>query len=433
MDASLAGLQNLIGFHTIARRHESLYAFVARLIRSNLLSERETREILPKSWALSAFAPDDDEVPSPLEDFRAAIPLDARGGEQHKLSIDPWILLPSIAKASKRRLRGCAACFEAGHHSYAFQDSLLARCPQHGLALSDRCPHCSAPLWWRHSPMHQSAFRCPRGCDLMGGLHVGLDDDAFACLAEHLDRHLVLIENLRSRASFVSGPAHVIYPPRLADPELDDVARPADGLTGAILKAIRPHVRNFPKLGAHHDQASGDWRIEVRPIMYASETSAEESNVLESKTRRMMAAFRRGTFRTELPLGDSLDDALLARLGMHAMLAKDRDMPQISVASYMLTTSEVSCLQRILSAGHAAAHAHYDLALRATLEMAASRQDEREDGTRQRAALSIGETITGLIQTPKRLLWIQGNTAIPSHSADAAWASFSESTNYFDT
>jgi hypothetical protein len=226
----------------------------------------------------------------------------------------------------------------------------------------------------------------------------------------------------------VSGPTHVAYPPRLAEPDYDEIIRPAGGLIGAMLTSIRPYVHDLPHLEAHHDQAAGVWKIQVRPIK-----RPRKVEMLEQKTRRMLAAFRRGAFRTELPSGDAIDEVLLTKLGMHGMLVNDRDEAQISVASYMLTTLEVNALQSILSAGHAVAHAHYELALRDTLETAVIRQAERDDSARQRVALSIGETISGLIQTPRRVLWIRGCTTAAAHKASAAWASFTEPTSYFDT
>lgn len=424
MHAPLAGLQNLIGFHTIARRHESLYAFVARLVRSNLLTDSEVRGLLPRSWILRAFAPDDDEVPNPATDFQVALPSTSECQVEHKVSIDPWILFPSIARASKRRLRGCPNCFESGHHSYAFQDSLLSRCPVHRVPLSDRCPHCATPLWWRHSTIRESSFTCPRGCDLMGGLYAGLDDDDFDRLAKQLDKHVALVNQLRTDAPFVSGLTHISYPPRLADTNHEDTYRPGSGLAGALVSAARPYANHIPALEEHYEQANDSWEIQVQPL-----EALCEIDQVEQKTRRMMAAFRRGAFRTELPLSSPIDKALLDRLGMHAMLVDYRDAPQISVASYMLTTQEFNALQRILSAGHAAAHTHYDLALRDILDVAVDRHAEREDSSLPREAMATAETVSGLMQTETQVLWIRGHSAKLSEAADVAWASFSELTD----
>jgi len=417
MDTPLAATQNLIGFHTIARRHESLYGFVARLVRSNLLSDREISELLPRSWTLRAFAPDDYEAPSPLADYRMYLPLDARHDEEHKLSIDSWLLFPSIANASKGRLRGCPACFELGLHSYAFQDNLLSKCPLHGLPLSDCCFHCATPLLWRHGSISDSAFKCPRGCDLMGAMHAGLDETVFDNLAKHLDRHLALINNLRSVVNFSSGPTHVIYPPRMSAADYGDTVRPSDGLVGAILTAIRPHVRNLPILEEHHDQGNGTWIVQAQPIKHCP-----TDETLGREATDMMEALRRGIFSTELPLANSIKKAFLERLGAHVRLVRDQDPLRVSVASFMLTDAEFNSLRRILSGSDQAARMHYDLAVRDVLKMGAARQVERLFSPQQWTALRIVETISGLIQTPKNLLWIRGQTRTSPSIANQGWA-----------
>lgn len=427
MKSSLEDANRLIGFSTVSRRHESLYAFIARLVRSNLLSDRETRDLLPASWILRAFAPDDSEVPSPASDFLAALPLPVQVDVESKVSIDPWILFPTIAKASKRRLRGCPACFELGHHSYAFQDELLSRCPVHDLPLSDRCPHCAAPLWWRHRTIRESVFKCPRGCDLMSGLHAGLDDDVFEHLARHLDKHLAILKQLRSEAAFVSGPTHISYPPRLASTSYEDIYRPSPGLTGALLGAIRPYISGLSVLEQHYAQSDSAWAVKAQPL-----GPLPKFDQVEQQTKRMMVEFRRGTFRTELPLSTSISQALIDKLGMHAMLEETHNAPRISLASYMITTSEFNALQRILSTGQDAAHTHYDMALHEILHTAVNRYVEQEDASRPRKAIRIAETVSGLIQTPEQILWIRGRALTQATEAEAAWKSFSDSTDALD-
>ena len=258
----------------------------------------------------------------------------------------------------------------------------------------------------------------------MGGLYTGLDDDVFERLAKQLDKHAALVNQLRIDAPFVSGLAHISYPPRLTDTSHEDIYQPGSGLAGALIGAARPYTDDIPALEEYYELANDIWQFQVLPL-----EALCEIDQIDQKTRRMMAAFRRGAFRTELPLSSSIDTALLGRLGTHAMLVDYRDAPQISLASYMLTTQEFSALQRILSAGHSAAHMHYDLALRDILGMAVDRHAEREDGSLPRRAMAIAETISGLMQTRRQVLWIRGHSSIPAAAADAAWASFSELTD----
>lgn len=417
MDVPTAALHSLIGFHTIARRHESLYAFVARLVRSNLLYEREVWDLLPKSWVLSVFTSKDDDVDGLLTDFSRALPSVAAQDLQSKLSIDPWLLFPSITDAAKRRLRGCPKCLALGYHSYAFHDSLLAACPLHQLPLSDRCPHCSTPLWWGYSGPRDSAFKCPRGCDLLTGLHSGLDDELFDQLAGHLDRHFALIGQLRAFMRFASGPVRAIHPHRLSDPDYYDGVRPLEGLVPAILAAVRHYVKDLPKLEAHYEQASNAWDIYVRPV-----EEHEIINPATQDTRQMMSAFRRGIYRTELPLGSPIDADLLEKLDAFAMLVNDGVVPQISLESYVLTNADVHSLALILSAGHDASYAHYDLALRDLLESIAVHFRRTEDGCTETSGLFVAESISGLLQTPMALLWIRAQVTRASQDAGATYS-----------
>jgi hypothetical protein len=224
--------------------------------------------------------------------------------------------------------------------------------------------------------------------------------------------------------SFASGLTHITYPPRSADTSYEDIYRPGSGLTGALVSAVRPFTEDIPELEGHYEQSNGTWEIQVQPL-----GALCEIDQVEQKTRRMMTAFRRGAFRTELPLSLSINKALLDRLGMHAMLVDYRDAPQISIASYMLTTQEFNALQRILSTGLVAAHVHYDLALRDILAVAVDRHAEREDCSLPRTAMAIAETISGIVQTKRQALWVRGRSLISPEGADAAWASFSELTD----
>ena len=261
----------------------------------------------------------------------------------------------------------------------------------------------------------------------MSGLHAGLDDDVFEHLARHLDKHLAILKQLRSEAAFVSGLTHISYPPRLASTSYEDIYRPSPGLTGALLGAIRPYISGLPVLERHYAQSDSAWAVEAQPL-----GPLPKFDQVEQQTKRMMVEFRRGTFRTELPLSTSISQALIDKLGMHAMLEETRNATRISLASYMITTSEFNALQRILSTGQDAAHTHYDMALHEILHTALNRYVEQEDASRPRKAIRITETVSGLIQTPEQILWIRGRALTQATEAEAAWKSFSDSTEALD-
>ncbi|WP_445143309.1 hypothetical protein [Dyella sp. Tek66A03] len=425
MDNDASSLEKLIGFDTISRRYESLYAFVARLIRSNLLSDGEARRFIPKSWVIKIFAPDDEASPDPGPDFRKYV--DSRFSALTKLDIEPWAPFPTLTSVSQRCLRGCQTCLELGHHSYAYQGDLIARCPIHDEPLTHRCPHCQTPLWWRHSTISESAFRCPRGCDLLGGLHMGLEATTLNDLAFFFRRHLALIRRIRSTLRFASSPIYVAYPPRLIDLPIEEQGLPSLGLLPAIVDALRPYGPELPTFEKHHGQSHGAWRIKVTPFPLTNDAPASATESLN-----LLQAFKRGAFRTELPAPSPLAPALLRKLKDYVMLIEGNPVPRISVASYLVTTGEVAALQRLLAKDNdqGQTQMHYELLLHDILGRGLKRQEERQRPESRPRALGVAESVSAVMRLASGLFRVQGYTATDIVRARDSWKDFAESVDY---
>lgn len=328
--------QNLIGFQSIARPYESLYAFISRLIRANLLNRSEVYAIFPRSWLFDAFeAPRTESVlvPSLLE-F-----CDELEDATLKTTITPWEPFPGLSVVD--RLRGCRSCFSMGYHSYAFQSDVIQRCPVHQDALTDICPYCGTGLIWPQPSIGLRALQCPAGCDLMQGPFDGLLSSHLPIEAR-LAEHAIFVKELQMACKFLSTPFFVRYPPF----RLDEQYKRSPGLTAAIIEALRRVAPGVPELKDYHRATGSCWEVRVRRVarLTPKELADEQRN-------RFMRRFQRGIFNTRVPILQESSTTRRFRSAPKESPIRVRmrgRYPVIDAEPYVFLNSELQALRSLL-------------------------------------------------------------------------------------
>ncbi|CAD7716544.1 hypothetical protein LMG31884_22160 [Xanthomonas hydrangeae] len=331
----IANTRHLIGVSSIDRPFESWYAYISRLIRSNLLSSADATKFLPADWVKLAFTPDDlaTVVPSAL----MCGPLD-----QYKLQPNAWKLFPSLCSSPPECLRGCPVCLANGYHSYAMQDDLLVKCPIHGCLLSHVCLHCGVPLVKSAVSPISNALRCPRGCSLSVATHSGLHVPQLDLMTSSLGEHLRWITHARAAITPCCQPVYIAYPPHVLSVEGEASMRPSHGLVVALIRQLNAAGAKLPSPLSYHAFDEGKWQIQVtRWEMQGgrSEASASRSAQAHRDT------FRRGAFVTRVPIC-SINSWLAWKdtfkwdetAQLVNLVNAVRDIVAIELPSYLLTT-----------------------------------------------------------------------------------------------
>ena len=405
-------LERLIGFDTFKRPLESWYAFVSRLIRTNLLSDIEIRQYLPADWIRWAFAPHEVQASdlTSLDLYVGALP-----DVELKLQPVAWQPFPELSSAPPECLRGCPRCLQEGYHSYAMQGDLIARCPVHDEALVHRCPHCDTQLLWHTRSPGRSAFHCPAGCLLLEGTHSGLHMPHEEQMTTALQEHLAWTQALREVVSFVSGPVHIAYPPYLAVASLRTPPLPSSGLLPALLHAMTAVRLAVPPFACYHEQSQGRWAIKVMPWTWNRADTPVEDQV--DNYRR---AFRRGAYRTYVPLVNPevfeqwLANSEAANGNWHGGGVEEGNGCTIfGLPSYFVTNSELIALRRLLARGNSnpgLACAHYAQVLTELLEHARLRRIALDRLEEPSPHVTVAENFDAIVLTDRGYWRVCGRT-----------------------
>lgn len=228
--------EEMIGFDTLLRRHESLYAFVGRVIRLNLLRESELPLVFDRQMLRTAFAP-------PI-----AGRSDRAWGKEwgldddllkDKTKAEEWQIFACLEDPEQLFIRACPACLAEGVHVMAFQSELLELCPVHRMPLTRCCPTCGRPMLWKSAASYsRSAFRCVKGCDYLSCPDDGLLGD----LAGELEIVTVQLQKYRAlvRSQVLMGEGAVIA--RL--PPAGTADNPPRGLIRSLLSGVADFVED---------------------------------------------------------------------------------------------------------------------------------------------------------------------------------------------
>ena len=419
-------LERLIGFDTLSRPLESWYAFVGRLIRANLLNDVDIRHQLPADWVRWAFAPHAVQT-SDL----AAPGADIKGLPDPQLKLRPvaWHPFPDLSSTPPECLRGCPQCLQAGYHSYALQGDLIARCPVHDEALVYRCPHCDTPLLWQARSPGLSAFHCPAGCPLLEGVHSGLHVPHEAQITAALQEHLAWIQALRQAIAVVSGPVHIAYPPYLAVAPLRTPPLPSKGLLPALLHALQATGLALPTFAPYHEQSHGRWTVAVQAWTWNQAEIADEDQL-----ERYRRAFRRGAYRTYVPLASraAFDHWLVASESAHGRwhdgaVEEGSLCATFVLPSYLVTNNELTALRRLLARGSdtGLACAHYQHALIELLEHARVRRIALDALEKPSPHVTVAEAFDAIVRTATGYWRVSGRTKGDDESR-SAWRDFRE-------
>lgn len=419
-------IERLIGFDTMHRPLESWYGFIGRLIRANLLNDLDVRQQLPAHWVRWAFAPHEVHA----DDLPAIGPyFDGLLNSELKLRPVEWQPFPELSSTPHECLRGCPRCLEAGYHSYAFQGDLIAQCPVHEAALVHRCPHCDTQLLWHTRSPSFSAFRCPTGCILLEGTHSGLHVPFESAITAALQQHLAWTKTLRETLMVASGPVHIAYPPYIAVGPLRTPPLPSKGLLPAMLHALQAKGVAFPAFNAFHEQSHGQWAVEVNPWIWSDTVNRDEEQ-LEGYRR----AFRRGAYRTHVPITDreNFERWLVKNESEHkrwhdSNLEEGNCCAVFSLPSYMLTNNELMALRRLLSRGTAPdlASAHYQRLLTELLEHARLRRFALDILREPSPHVTVAEAFDAIVKTQAGYWHVSGRTRGDDESR-RAWQDFRE-------
>ena len=426
-DKFAVSLPHLIGFDTLDRPHESWYAFVARLIRANLLNQFDVRHQLPSEWVHSAFSPGEVPLAPLIESIKRYEPRVVDW--EDKLSPEVWVLFPDLCNAPPECLRCCPSCLGEGFHSYAMQGDLVARCPVHDEALIHACPHCGVPLVWRAQTAAASAFQCPAGCVLMDTLWSGLDLPDHNHMTEALRAHKTYVGRFREIVTFVSGPLYVAYPPYLVVAPLRMPRLPSIGLIAALRESIATISQSLPPTLFFHAITHGDWVFEI-----ARWKECERSSTAAHQLKAMRRLFRRGVYQTKIPIVNraKIDGWLTdvqARYGKwgDAVLLEDDGGWVLVMASYRLINNELAALRRILARDldPFIALVHYEDYLIRTLEDSLIRRAALDRVATPCLALQQTESFEGILAIDSGFWLVKARTQGNS-LGQAAWEEFRE-------
>lgn len=282
-------------------------------------------------------------------------------------------------------------------------------------------------MLWRSRSARESAFQCPRGCPLLAGLHVGLgrEDELLVC---ELARHLEWTAQARKSFRFVSGPAHVAYPPYLAIFPLRTPPLPSPGLYPGLRDLLLASGEDVPAPLAFHDRSHGGWQMEVQPWHWKETTELSESDL-----ELMRRSFRRGAYKTQVPVADlrhlqeKISTLPFARILNAGEGRIESDQRTFLFPSYLITNNEFAALRRILVRGVAAdlACAHYQEFLIELLGAALSRREALDRLKEPSKQLTMAERFEGIVRTENHYWKVRGHTYADEKSQET-WSDLRE-------
>lgn len=347
--SSLPPIERMIGYASLGRRFESVYAFISRIMVANQLNQAEANATIPEELAHAALRADYHFLPD------AVAWLVARGVDPEAAAcrVDPreWEPLPGFNSVPPERLRICTKCLELQFHTWAWSSDTVAHCALHDVPLTDQCPKCSVNLLPKGQTLRKSAFHCPRGCTLSAAPFGGLGGAASEPGAKLLEDQLTWVRTVRATVAVRAGPAHTAYPPYLTIANLRSPPLPSAGLTNAVLAAMEAAGAGLPERLGWHTPDPGVWRVEVVPWQLAiTEIPAER---LEHARR----SIRRTSYVTHLPILDLavFRDWFDRTPGVHPWIDLEKlvmvsgDVVSIPVPSHVLIGNELHALRQLLA------------------------------------------------------------------------------------
>lgn len=389
----------LIGRDAINRPYESMYAYVSRLIRSNLLSLSEIRSTIPFEYLRAAFDPAYQLAKPPSDHFELSNDI-----PRLKLSGSEWEIFPSLISSPTTYIRGCTKCLSAGYHTNATQSSLLASCPLHGTDLTQICPMCGTPLLRSTLDPVASAFRCPRGCSLSIGSHAGLCPDEDDGLRAPLEAHLTWLDKIHKQIKFVSGPVHVTYPPYSRIVDWRAFPFPSKGLFASLCDALRTINIDLPEPLPFHQEKTGEWVVQIERWIQ-SRRSCDSDLFIDI----LQNSFQRGAYNTLLPIPYIKPFVLWRRaMPLRKRLFSNRTIEQtrrgtllVTVPSSLITNNEIVAMRKILADARdpSIATLHYEKFLFDSLDRVKQRVLETENCDVPSRILTVAEHFEGLVQT----------------------------------
>lgn len=411
-------IQSLIGFYTLRRPYESLYASVSRLIRANLLNQLEVKRLLPATWITSAFHFNATGAREAVSSFSTL--AGARAPLSYRTQVAPWTF--DALEHGPAGLRACRACLEEGFHSFAMQGELLGQCPKHGDSMTEHCWHCGAYLRFTGPDCVQHAFRCPRGCSLVIG-NLGCLSD---CYDRHMERELARVawwmRAFRRTIDVESGLGHAIYPPMSDRVVLYESTTPSVGLTAALCRTLLVSGRTVLEPHPYLDVTDQSWRVRLEEF--------EPKAIAEPQGE--WAPFDRQVYWTTIPVPSPRRLARWiernqweARFPNEAPRLLETDRKGVMLPSYIVTNGEINALRSILTGTDGrTASSHYQLALEHYLKAAYERRQALittpADG--KDPQLCVAERVDFLVRIHARLYRVAGHRDSTDRSMIRRWA-----------
>ncbi|HEY5803340.1 MAG TPA: hypothetical protein VIT90_06605 [Lysobacter sp.] len=410
-------IQSLIGFHTLRRPYESLYASVSRLIRANLLNQLEVKRLLPATWIESAFHFSATGAREAASSFSAL--AGARAPLSYRTQVAPWTF--DALEHGPAGLRACRACLEEGFHSFAMQGELLGQCPKHGGSMTEHCWHCGAFLRFSGPDCVQHAFRCPQGCSLVIG-NLGCLSD---CYDRHMERELARVawwmRAFRRTIEVESGLGHAIYPPMSDRVALYESTTPSVGLTAALCRTLLVSGRTALEPHPYLDVTDQSWRLSVDEFEPDATPEPPEEQ----------AAFDRQAYWTTIPVPFPRRLARWIernqweeRFPNEAPRLLEADQKGAILPSCIVTNGEINALRSILTwTDRRIVSSHYQVALERYLKAAYERRQSlaATPADPRDVQLSIAERVDFLVRIDARLYRVVGHRVSTDQNMIRRW------------
>jgi len=345
---SLPPIERMIGYQSIQRSFESIYAFVSRIIVANQLNQTESQKTIPQALSKAAFGVGQQDIPGAI----AWLAEHGVSPEAARRRVDPrvWEPLPGFNSVAPECLRICPCCMELQFHTWAWSSDLISRCPVHEVPLTQSCPACGVRLLAKGSTLRKSAFCCPRECMLSAAIFGGLGT-ANEPGAPLLAQQFRWVTQVRNIVSVQVGLAHVAYPPYLAIANLRTPPQPSSGLTAAVLEQMSRVGVDLPRLLPWHDMNPHSWRVRVAPW------NAALSGVPPERIEHARRSIRRTAYVTQLPIFDLASfrtwydrtPAMWPWINLETLVLVSGDIVSISVESHLLIANELHALRQLLA------------------------------------------------------------------------------------
>lgn len=262
---------------------------------------------------------------------------------------------------------------------------------------------------------------------MLKGLHAGLHSEAEA-ISHAFSKHIAWIEDIKSMMSFVSGPAHIAYPPYLSVANIRSPSLPSPGLFAALFDALSRKGISVPKREPFHASSHGAWKVEIACWSPKRVSSGEDMR------EAMRRSFRRGVYHTHIPLLSSerfsnwFKQSGVTKYHHLVSVEKGSGTDVFCIPSYLVTNNEIFALRRLLARDVAdkTELGHYEEFLIGLIENAFRRRSALDQLATSSKLLTVAETFDGVLRVEGKGYWrVRGRTHA-SQSGQQAWEEFRE-------